>query len=176
MRSIKAMAPLALLGAVILLSGCKAKPPAHTKAAAGAGSPVVGHLSATAERGRTLAATCLACHNAELNPPLGPPLFGISKRYKQRTADKAAFVTAISSFAAKPTEDAALFTEAIKKMGLMKPMALPPKQLEAIATYIYEETFPPPCSHWRHAIAAAKKAGETDHVRKDQRMYNKLCK
>lgn len=39
-------------------------------------------FSPEAEEGKIIYPTCFGCHNPELNPPLGPPMFGIQRRYK----------------------------------------------------------------------------------------------
>ena len=41
----------------------------------------------------------------------------------------------------------------IKTLGLMPAMPLPDDMLKSIGTYIYEEEFAPPCTHWANDLA-----------------------
>lgn len=109
-------------------------------------------LTPEAEKGKTAIAVCLSCHNAELDPALAPPLYGVQNKYKQAFEDQETFVQAIIDWAKNPTEEKALMKRPVKKLGLMAPMPLPDAMLKSIGTYLYEEEFAPPCSHWANDL------------------------
>ena len=111
-------------------------------------------LSAEAIEGEALYPTCHVCHNPEAEPPLGPPMWGVQRRYKRSSIDDEDFIKSMVSFVKKPTRENARHDMAVEQMGLMPPLPLPYEVLQKIATYILEEKFPPPCAHW--AIAAKR--------------------
>ena len=57
----------------------------------------------------------------------------------------------------------------------MPPVALPDKALNDVATYIWEEQFPPPCEHWKYGVTRAENAGDMAHAEKDRRMLKRFC-
>ncbi len=132
-------------------------------------------LSPAAEAGKQVFATCNACHDQALNPPQGPPMWGVQRRYKKYYPDEEAFVENMINFVKAPSLERALNSQAVQQLGLMPAMPLPDAMLRGIATYIMEEEFPPPCDHWKIAIAQAEEKGDTMHAQKDQNMYNKFC-
>jgi len=109
-------------------------------------------LTPEAEKGKTAISACLACHNAELSPALAPPFYGVQNRYKRNYSDKQGFINAISDWAKNPSEDKALMKRPIQKLGLMPAMPLPDEMLAQIGSYLYEETFEPPCTHWANEL------------------------
>ena len=109
-------------------------------------------LTPEAEKGKAAIGACLACHNAELSPALAPPFYGVQNKYKQAFSDKAMFVQAISDWAKHPSEENALMKRPIQKLGLMPAMPLPDEMLAQIGTYLYEEEFEPPCTHWANDL------------------------
>ena len=133
-------------------------------------------LSPGAIEGKALYPTCHICHNPELAVPLGPPMWGVQRLYKKGTLDNEDFVQRMVSFVKAPTLEAALHGEALKQMGLMPALPLPDAMLQSIATYILEESFPPPCSHWSIAVKKATVNGDEAHAAKDLRMLNKFCR
>ena len=50
------------------------------------------NYSLQAIEGEKLFASCLACHNPELDPPLAAPMYGVQRRYK-RTYSNNSFKT-----------------------------------------------------------------------------------
>jgi len=140
-------------------------------------------LSELAVKGKASFAVCQACHDASLNPPKAPPMFGVQRRYKRQYDTQQEFVNAVVKFVAQPTESAALMKRPIKKMGLMPGLPLGDEMLSGIATYIYEESFEPPCDHWSYAISAGQGKGggkgggqgSGKHRQHVQDMYDEFC-
>jgi cytochrome c553 len=118
---------------------------------------------------------CMACHHAELDPPMGPPMFAVQMRYKRISADREDFIGKLTAFTLHPTSDAAVMQQAVKQLGVMPDIAANETDVRKIAAYIYDETFAPPCTHWQISIKAAKAKGDTQHAGMDQMMYNKWC-
>lgn len=148
-------------------------------------------LTPEAEKGKAAIAVCLSCHNAEIEPALAPPLYGVQNKYKQVFADKEVFVQAIIDWVQKPSLENALMKRPVKKLGLMPAMPLPDDMLKSIATYLYEEEFEPPCTHWandlknsdantsRHQNGMGKgtrKGQGGNHEAMIRMKYNQLCK
>jgi len=132
-------------------------------------------LSELAVQGKANFAVCQACHDASLNPPKAPPMYMVQRRYKRQYENQREFVDAVVKFAGQPTEDGALMKRPIEKLGLMPPLPLGDNMLSGIATYIYEESFEPPCEHWAHAMSSGKGKGSGKHRQHVQSMYDELC-
>ena len=132
-------------------------------------------LSPEAIEGKSLYPTCHVCHNQEMDPPLGPPMWGIQRRYKNNTIDDEDFVQSMVDFVKNPTLEIAIHDIAVEQMGLMPPLPLPDELLKKISTYILEEQFPPPCAHWAIAVKRATEKGDLEHAKKDQRMLDRFC-
>jgi len=109
-------------------------------------------LTPEAEKGKANIAVCMSCHNAELNPALAPPFYGVQNKYKQTYDDKQVFIQAISDWAKKPTVENSLMKRPLKMLGLMPAMPLPDDMLSQIGAYLYEEEFEPPCTHWANDL------------------------
>jgi hypothetical protein len=133
-------------------------------------------LSPDAIEGKNLYPTCHVCHNQKMDPPLGPPMWGVQRRYKNNTIDDEDFIQSMVDFVKKPTLENAKHDMAVEQMGLMPPLPLPDDMLKKISTYILEEQFPPPCAHWAIAAKRAKEKGDIEHAKKDQRMLDRFCK
>ncbi len=134
-------------------------------------------LSADAQEGEKFFSTCLACHDAEKEPALGPPMFGVKNWYRKKYRSQEAFINAIVTWVKEPTEDRVVMSEPFKKLGLMPAMPLPDDMLKKIALYMYETQFEPPCAHWKNVIAEAQAAGNVgQHVKQEMRSYDRLCK
>jgi hypothetical protein len=132
-------------------------------------------LSNTAAQGKLDFAVCQSCHDASLNPPKAPPMFGVQRRYKRQHDTQQGFVDAVVTFVSQPSEDAALMKRPIKKLGLMPAMPLGDEMLSGIASYIYEASFEPPCDHWNHAMSSTKGKGSSNHQQHVQEMYDEFC-
>ncbi len=132
-------------------------------------------LSPEAEAGKGLFAVCNACHNQANDPPLGPPMWGVKRRYMKATNEDDAFVKRIVDFVQAPTIEKAIHDKALEAFGLMNPMPMPAAVLTKIATYILEEKFPPPCNHWQIAVKRSKAKGDIDHAKNDQMQFDRFC-
>ena len=132
-------------------------------------------LSPEAKEGEEFYPACSVCHDQALDPPKGPPMWGVQRRYKRHSLGDETFVENIVKFVKAPSKELAIHDEAVKNLGLMPPMPLPDEMLRKIATYILEENFPPPCDHWKIAITRAEKKGDMEHARKDQKMHKRFC-
>jgi hypothetical protein len=132
-------------------------------------------LSPEALEGKSLYPTCHVCHNQEMDPPLGPPMWGVQRRYKNNTIDDEDFVRSMVSFVKKPTLENAIHDMAVEQMGLMPALPLPDELLNKIASYILEEQFSPPCAHWTIAVKRATEKGDLEHSKKDQGMLDRFC-
>ena len=175
----------ALLGLGLLL-GCtrspeptKPEPSPAASAALAMPGPSADGLSPTAQAGHRLYAVCHSCHDPELIPPKGPPMFGIQRRYKKATDDKAAFIQRMVTFVETPDPERAVMKPAVERMGLMPALPLGQAPLEQIAAYLYEADFPAPCAHWKFAIEQDAKdpaTADDEHNKQDRMMYEKFCK
>lgn len=132
-------------------------------------------LSPEAVEGKALFPACNVCHDQATDPSLGPPMWGVQRRYKKATVDDADFVNSMVSFVKAPSLEKAIHEEALDQLGLMPPMPLPDGLLKKIATYVLEAQFPPPCDHWRMAVRRAAEKGDKDHAKKDQRQLKRFC-
>mgnify|MGYP001815939076 CR=1 FL=1 len=132
-------------------------------------------LSPEATEGKALFPACDVCHNQAMDPPLGPPIWGVKRQYQKNTIDAEDFVETMVDFVKAPSEEKVIHREAFSQLGLMPPMPLPDDLLKKIATYILEEQFPPPCDHWRIAAERAKAKGDLEHAAKDLRQLKRFC-
>jgi len=132
-------------------------------------------LSPDAIEGKKLYPACQVCHSQAKDTPLGPPMWGVQRRYKRNTLDNEDFVESMVNFVKAPSLESAIHDVAVAQLGLMPPMPLPDEILKKIATYILEEQFPPPCQHWRNAVKRAEKSGDIEHAKKDQNQLKRFC-
>ena len=119
--------------------------------------------------------TCLACHDASLEPAKAPPMFGVQMKYKMATADKESFVNKVSAFVMHPTEDKALLKMPVKMLGVMPDIGAEEDDVRKIAAYIHDETFAPPCNHWKSAAERFKAEGKMKMYQKHQQKYDAMC-
>lgn len=132
-------------------------------------------LSPAAEQGKALYPACHVCHNPSQDPPLGPPMWGVKRRYQRALMNEEEFVQRMMSFVKAPSEEKAIHDEALKQLGLMPAMPFDDETLHKIVSYILEEQFAPPCDHWQIAIKRAEAKGDMDHASKDMRQYERFC-
>ncbi len=119
--------------------------------------------------------TCLACHDASLKPAKAPPMFGVQMKYKMATDNKTAFVEKISAFVMNPSEDKALLKQPVKMLGVMPDIGAEEDDVRKIAAYIHDETFTPPCGHWKHAADKFKAEGKMKLYERHQQKYDAMC-
>jgi len=118
---------------------------------------------------------CLVCHNAELDPPQAPPMFGVQKHYKRATADRDAFIEKVTAFAMDPTDDKAILRMAVDHLGVMPNPGVEESDVRKIAAYIHDEKFVLPCGHLKAAMKMAKADGDMKHFNKANKRFNKMC-
>ncbi|MBN4060786.1 cytochrome c [bacterium AH-315-I20] len=119
--------------------------------------------------------TCLACHDANLEPAQAPPMFGVQMKYKMATTDKESFVNKVSAFVMHPTADKALLKNPVKMLGVMPDIGAEEDDVRKIAAYIHDETFAPPCAHWKHAADKFKAEGKMKLYQRHQQKYDAMC-
>ncbi len=88
---------------------------------------------------------CTMCHITskpkDRSKLVAPPIMGVMWHVKERYPKKGDAVRFIVDYVRSPSHDKAL-CPSVKRFGLMPPLHLPKKDLEAIASYIYDN-FPP---------------------------------
>lgn len=127
------------------------------------------------EKGKALFATCNSCHEQALNPPKAPPMWAIQRRYQKQTANKKEFIQRVVDFVKAPSEEQAIFKGAIQHLGLMPALPLPDSQLNAVASYLYETDFPPPCDHWKHATERYQQRGDNNQAQRHRKKWQRFC-
>ena len=132
-------------------------------------------LTPDAIQGKALYPACHVCHDQVTSLPLGPPMWGVQSRYIRNSLDKEGFVKSMTTFVKAPTLKSAIHEEAVDKLGLMPAMPLPDNILNKIATYIFEEKFPPPCEHWKITVENAVIDGDMEHAEKVERQLQRFC-
>ena len=132
-------------------------------------------LSPEAEEGKALYSLCHSCHNPALEPPLGPPMWGVKRIYQRNSIDNEDFIQVMTDFVKAPTDENALHRRAVERLGVMPPMPLPDETLKKIGSYILEEDFPPPCEHWKNGVASATKSGDLEQAAREQRQLDRYC-
>lgn len=104
---------------------------------------------------------CFACHDPNTKSHdeiLAPPLAGIKNRYKKSFNDRSAFISAMSSFIAMPTEEKALMKGPIRRFGLMpKPALSDSAKINILVAYIYDHPIEAP--EWFAAHEKEKHGG-----------------
>ena len=133
-------------------------------------------LSPVAAEGKLLYPACHVCHNPAMDPPLGPPMWGVKRRYQRGTLDDEDFVDSMVAFVKAPSLESAKHDQALEQLGLMPPMPLPDEMLRKIAVYILEEEFPPPCDHWEIAVQRAVAKGDEAHAARDRAQLERFCR
>ena len=118
---------------------------------------------------------CLVCHNAELEPAQAPPMFVVQMKYNMATKGKASFVQRITAFATHPSKDKAILKEPVEVLGLMPDMGFAEEDVRKIAAYIHDETFTPPCHHWKSAMKRFKAKGDMQRYQSHKKRFDMMC-
>jgi len=118
---------------------------------------------------------CLVCHNAELDPPQAPPMFGVQKHYKRATTNRDDFIEKVTAFAMDPTGEKAILKMAVEHLGVMPNPGVEEADVRKIAAYIHDETFPKPCGHMKAAMKMAKSEGDLKHLNKIKKKFDRMC-
>jgi hypothetical protein len=100
-------------------------------------------------------------------------MFGVQRRYLKQYGE-ANFSARMIDFVQHPTMEKVVMKKSAASLGLMPAMPLPEADLRAVAAFIRENQWEPPCTHWEHAIA--HQSGGGNHSRNEQRNYNRLCR
>lgn len=104
---------------------------------------------------------CYACHNpnaASHDDILAPPFKGVKMHYNRQYNNKEDFVNAVVDWVQNPDEDKALMYGAVKRFKIMPKLPLPTKDLEKIASYIYENDVDEP--EWMEEHMKEKQGGK----------------
>lgn len=90
---------------------------------------------------------CYACHSVitkSHDEIIAPPMIAVKKRYSMQFDNKEDFVNAVVAYASDPKAENALMRGAINKFKAMPKQAFEEKDLQKIATYIYENEIETP--------------------------------
>lgn len=123
-------------------------------------------LSELAQEGKAKFNTlCTACHkNSFTDPMLAPPMAMVKDHYSQFfKEDKAGFVSAVAEWVKNPTQEKTMMPGAIRNFKIMPPLPLPDEDLEAIATYLFEEEIPAPSNFREHVRQERKELQKGIH-------------
>ena len=91
------------------------------------------------------------------------------------SADRDAFIGAVSAFTLHPSEQRAVMLDAVELLGVMPDIGAQATDVRKIAAYIYDASFAPPCVHWQASMKAAKARGDMQHYKKDKLMFDRVC-
>lgn len=87
--------------------------------------------------------SCRACHSMTPPAQIAPPIPALANRYRQVYGSKEKAVEAMASFMASPsTGEAVLGRGALKRFGLMPPIALEQQDLETVAGWVWDQYNP----------------------------------
>jgi len=100
-------------------------------------------LSAAEEEAKTGAEvykeSCAVCHVSEGKPTIAPPIFAVKNHVIDAFPERDDFIEQVKNWVKAPDEKKALMHGAIRKFGLMPPMAnLSDGELQAVAGYLYD--------------------------------------
>ena len=97
---------------------------------------------------------CSACHGSQggmdMNKRVAPPIIAVRMHYLSAYPDKAAFVTAVSSWIERQDASKTLMRGAIRKFKIMPPVSVPRQDAQKIAAYIYEGNVDKPAGFDQH--------------------------
>ncbi|MCF6241942.1 MAG: c-type cytochrome [Bacteroidales bacterium] len=121
---------------------------------------------------------CLICHDlgtSEANA-IAPPMVSVQRRYKMSYDKKEDFVKAMVAFTENPHEDKVLMTKAKEKFNIMPKLGYNQKDLEQIASYIFENELPQPAwydEHFKKEHGSFKTVQNVGSNNPDVLLYNK---
>ena len=83
--------------------------------------------------------SCAVCHVSEGKPTIAPPIFAVKNHVIDAFPERDDFIEQVKNWVKAPDEKKALMRGAIRKFGLMPPMAnLSDEDLQAVAEYLYD--------------------------------------
>lgn len=92
---------------------------------------------------------CYSCHNTQgTDNMLAPPMQRVKDHYWDEETSKDEFVSAIVEWCENPTEEKSMMPGARRKFGLMPKQKFDSKEVEAIASYLFDNDLDQEsCSH-----------------------------
>lgn len=96
---------------------------------------------------------CYVCHNPNAishDSIVAPPFKAIKMRYTRKYGNKEDFVNSIVNWAQNPDENKALMYGAVKRFKVMPKLPLGTKELEAIASFMYDNEVEEPAWMEKH--------------------------
>jgi mono/diheme cytochrome c family protein len=85
---------------------------------------------------------CSVCHSINPPPKSAPPIIPLSSRLHLKFQTKAEGVKHIVAFVKMPNRKNAVDSQAVARFGLMAPIALPEKELQAVAEWVWDQYNP----------------------------------
>ena len=121
---------------------------------------------------------CYVCHNPNTKSHddiLAPPFKGVKMHYTRQYENKEDFVEAVVNWVQNPNEDNALMYGAVMKFKVMPKLELDKKDLEKIASYIYDNDVEEPewmGEHMKEKQGSGKGKGNGMGKRRGMKMHN----
>lgn len=133
---------LFLLPPLLMLTGCMGE--TEKSNAENVSSEFSTEQSASAKQ--ILTTACYACHNTAggQGNRLAPPMEAVKRRYMMSYNKEKEFVAAFSSYVLSPSEENSLMRGAVNRFGVMPEMAYTKEDLEAIASYVFNNDLEKP--------------------------------
>lgn len=105
--------------------------------------------STNSEGKKLMEKNCYSCHNTQgTDNMLAPPMHRVKDHYWDEETSKEDFVNAIVEWCENPSEDKSVMPGARRKFGLMPKQNFDPKEVEAIASYLFDkDSDEAGCSH-----------------------------
>lgn len=99
-----------------------------------------------AEGKKLMEKNCFACHNTQgTDNMLAPPMQRVKDHYWDEETSKEDFVSAITEWCENPTVEKSIMPGARRKFGLMPKQEFDKKEVEAIASYLYDHDLDQSC-------------------------------
>ncbi|NPA04330.1 MAG: cytochrome c [Epsilonproteobacteria bacterium] len=135
---------ISVAGIMALMSGCLATSPNSNEASLNTASATTKNYSS--KRGEQLFKQhCVMCHSLsrpeDRSKMVAPTIAGVMFHIKEKYPNKEDAVRFIVDYVRSPSYDKAV-CPSVQRFGLMPPLNLPQEDLEAIASYLYDN-FPP---------------------------------
>ncbi|MBT8221248.1 MAG: cytochrome c [Bacteroidia bacterium] len=138
-----------VLTAGIISYGCNSKPDNLNQKVVPSEVALIEHTAALSEaEGMQLLEThCFACHSPKSvshDEMLAPPLAGIKHRYKTLYPDRNTFISRMTAYISKPSEENAVMRGPVRRFGLMPPTTLEEEKIRELTAFIYDNSLPAP--------------------------------
>lgn len=109
--------------------------------------------AAVADGRAVLEGECMQCHLVDGqggNKKPAPPMYAVWHHYRQAYPDRESFIAAMHDWLMQPHADKTVMKGAVKKFGLMEPVALSDEQATSVAAHLYDRPFALPESYLVH--------------------------